>query len=236
MRELLRSLAILAVVACVLPGQVQAQVVNTYTDLPSWSAAAGPHSLEDFSTASLGTSTSNFGPTAFTGFSLSSISNGDFVGISNGPVGGGSTPPAPFNGQNFFGWGNGDGNDGPTTTFTFTQPVYALAFDWFNNDSTDSYRIVLNPTGDTFTGPPFDFVSQGFFGVVSDTPFTSATISVVGFGGFVDTEGFDNVRVGLAAVPEPTTWALIGLVGVGTGTFAWKKRRKALKNRFAKKK
>lgn len=234
MKDILRSLMTLAVFACLVPSWAQAQVVVTYTNLASWSAAAGSSTLEDFSGATVGTSTANYGPTAFTGFTLSSISNGDEVGIANGAIGGGSTPPVPFNGQNFFGWGNGDGNDGPTTTLTFTQPVFAFGFDWFNTDTTDRYQITLNPSGQNFVSPPFDFNSQGFFGIVSDTPIDSVTISTLEFGGFVDTEGFDNVRVALAAVPEPTTWAMIGMVTLGTGAMTWRKRRQAMKNRFAK--
>ncbi|HQR09546.1 MAG TPA: hypothetical protein PLN21_22170 [Gemmatales bacterium] len=39
-----------------------------------------------------------------------------------------------------------------------------------------------------------------------------------------------------AAVPEPTTWALIGVCTAATGAYTWKKQRKNIKNRFAKKK
>jgi len=226
----------LAVLACVAHSGAQAQVIVTYTNLASWSAAAGPSTVEDFSSSAVGFSTANYGPVAFNGFSISALSNGDNVGIANGAIGGFSTtPPAPFDGQNFFGWGDGgNGNEGATTTLTFTQPVFAFGFDWFNTDSTDRYQITLSPSGQTFVSPPFDFTSQGFFGVVSDTPIDSATISTLEFGGYVDTEGFDNVRV--AAVPEPTTWALIGVATLGTGAFTWKKRRKVVKKRFAKKK
>ncbi len=37
-----------------------------------------------------------------------------------------------------------------------------------------------------------------------------------------------------AAVPEPTTWALIGIVTLGTGAYTWKKRRQAIKKSFGR--
>ncbi|HQR09545.1 MAG TPA: PEP-CTERM sorting domain-containing protein [Gemmatales bacterium] len=52
---------------------------------------------------------------------------------------------------------------------------------------------------------------------------------------FSDTLGLVT-QFSFAAVPEPTTWALIGVCTVGTGAFTWNRRRKNIKNRFAKKK
>ncbi len=48
--------------------------------------------------------------------------------------------------------------------------------------------------------------------------------------------GYFGGNFQFAAVPEPTTWALIGVVTLGTGAYTWKKRRQAIKNRFAKSK
>ena len=39
---------------------------------------------------------------------------------------------------------------------------------------------------------------------------------------------------GIVAVPEPTTWALIGLCSLGSGAYVWNKRRKNNKMRFAR--
>src|SRR4051794_38236098 len=104
MRDALRGLLTLAILTCLMPGGAQAQTVFTFTDLASWSAAAGAHTVEDFSGATVGAPAADYGPTLFNGFTLSSVSNGDNVGISTGAIGSGSTPPSPFNGQNFFGW------------------------------------------------------------------------------------------------------------------------------------
>lgn len=43
-----------------------------------------------------------------------------------------------------------------------------------------------------------------------------------------------SYQLTFAAVPEPTTWALIGVGTIGTGAYAWRKRRLAIKAGMAK--
>jgi len=45
---------------------------------------------------------------------------------------------------------------------------------------------------------------------------------------------FAALAFGAVAVPEPTTWALIGVVTLGTGAYSWNKRRKAKQDSFAR--
>jgi len=71
-----------------------------------------------------------------------------------------------------------------------------------------------------------DSVSRAF---TYDTSVGSSTAD------FTDTVGLIT-QFTFAAVPEPTTWALIGMCTVGTGAYTWNRRRKNVKNRFAKKK
>lgn len=218
-----RSMALAGTLGFSLAAAPALGAVVTYTDLSSWQAAAGSTSLETFDSATPGLFAapvaSTFGPVAFNGFTLSGQPTGDYIGITTTSLSGSPNNPIPaaFAGQNFVSWGSADGYVGPTTTITFNQPTKAFAFDWFNTDISDQYQITLNPQGDIFGGPPFTVAPygtlSGFFGVVSDTYITSATISTQFDGGFVSDEGLDNVR--LSSVPEPSQLALfIGLGGL----------------------
>lgn len=51
------------------------------------------------------------------------------------------------------------------------------------------------------------------------------------------TDSFGLVtQFSFAAIPEPTTWALIGVCTAGASVYTWNRRRRNYKNRFAKKK
>lgn len=172
--------------------------ITIYNDLASFLTNASYTSLEDFSsTTSTGYSLNDFSG-SFTGFTLSNVANGDYSGIVTGSYGG-ATPPSAFDGQNYYGWADRNGDQAPTTTLSFNNPTTALGFDYFNTDYTDGYSITVN--GQTHLYAPTN--SSGFFGVIATggETFTSATIQTAFFGGYVDTAGLDNVRV--TAVPPP---------------------------------
>jgi len=70
--------------------------------------------------------------------------------------------------------------------------------------------------------------SDGSIGRVWNTDVNSAT-------GTINTSGNGLVtQFTFAAVPEPTTWALIGVGTFGAGAFAWRKKRLATKAGMAK--
>ncbi len=195
----------------------------TYTSQAAWEAAAGASAVETFASASVGNLAGpDFG--TYTGFSLSGTTNGNNVGVHTGVVGFGGTNypiPASFAGQNFFSWGEQNALIGPTITMTFSTPTYAFAFDWFNTDPSDQSSVTVLPDGSVYGAPPFTLAtgpaSSGFFGIVSDNLITSATFQSAQAGGYVSDAGFDNVRVAVAPVPEPTTAlfgaALLGAIG-----------------------
>ena len=101
-----------------------------------------------------------------------------------------------------------------TLTLTFASEINAFGID-INTFATDdaAYRVVLSTGDDAFSVfDPFAGAGTGqFLGFVSDTPFTSLTLSAES--GFAYT--VDTLQSG--AVPEPGTWALLllGFFGIG---------------------
>lgn len=105
-----------------------------------------------------------------------------------------------------------------TFTLTFDQAVTSFAID-INTFATAarSYRATLN-TGEYAESvfEPFPGARTGqFVGFISDTPFTSVTISSAANSGYtLDTLLFGNAN---AVVPEPSSWALMifgfGMIG-----------------------
>ncbi|CAA9520511.1 MAG: hypothetical protein AVDCRST_MAG23-165 [uncultured Sphingosinicella sp.] len=117
----------------------------------------------------------------------------------------------------------GDGDLGPSLTFTFGSAITAFGFDWTDLDISDSYRVDFSGPGFTsvgFSTPPFSLNGEGagFFGFRSDTAFTTVMFTQNAAGGFVDAFGIDNIRTSSSlsapAVPEPTTWAMM-ILGFG---------------------
>jgi len=209
------AIAIVALI-CLAPARSEATAV-TFTNLALFQAAAGATVLEDFTAAAPFNATGAFGPTAYTGFSLTGNGNGNQIGVHSAALGGVLQPPLPasFAGQQFFGWASATGGPGTigTLTFTFVNPIKAFGFDWFNTDTNDRYKVTV--LGVDYSDPPFSTIpaqgvaATGFFGIVSDTPFTTLTISNVIFSGNITDEGFDNVRTSAAPVPEPATLLLV---------------------------
>jgi hypothetical protein len=230
-----------AAAMCLIGTATSAQVVS-YTDKATFLAAAGSTQTETFSSAPVGSFASSGGVfnSAFDGFTVTGNNFGNYVGIATGPTsssGPNTTIPANFTGQNYLTWANITGNV-ITLTINFNQATTAFGFDWFNTDVTDQYNVAVTGSGN-FSGPPFTVVpgsssvgTNGFFGLISTTPFTTATITNNFFGGYISDEGMDNFitnGVGSAnpgAVPEPATWAMM-IFGFGVTGSAMRRRRSA---------
>ncbi len=229
---MLRCLGLL-VMCCVFWGSaVTAQAaVTTYTDQSTWAAAAGSSSVETFESAATG---NTVGPTTYTK-SLTDFSiavtlpdSSDYADVYS------SSGAASLGSGNYFGWsGNATGGSSPTgePTFiiTFAAARKAVAFDWKNTDGSDYYKVVID--GVTYTQPPLTPSSSGFWGIVSDTSFTTLSFSAVYTGGVVSAMGIDNVRYGAASggsgssVPFPV-WAIgfLAVVLVSVRLLAARKR------------
>jgi hypothetical protein len=105
-----------------------------------------------------------------------------------------------------------DGTGGSRATFTFATPITA-----FGLDTAFSQARTATFSGGVSGSLALAANTASFFGVISDTPFTSVVVEVSGSGVNV---GFDALAYGTAAtagVPEPGTWALMiagfGLLG-----------------------
>jgi hypothetical protein len=132
----------------------------------------------------------------------------------------------------YYNWGTGDVINTPyngVLTITFSAPVTAFAIDLGSFYDDQDPRTPCCAASTLYGKDVTIGTSQGnflvdlnstqtmkFFGVTSDTAFTSFTITGVGTDATASTV-FDNVRFGSAAVapvPEPATWAMM-IVGFG---------------------
>jgi hypothetical protein len=187
----------------------------TSSSTAAWSPliAAGAPTTETFESAPPTLTAATY-TGSFNGFSITALGNGDEIGIANGVIAHqGSDPPIPaaFTGQNFFGWGTVVGNTIGGFVLNFTIPVWGFGFDWFNTDRTNAYQITVQET--SYNPFAYDVAGQaasatGFWGVISDTPITSASITALSAAGSISTVGFDNVL--LFAVPEPASMVILG--------------------------
>ncbi|MEP6606360.1 MAG: PEP-CTERM sorting domain-containing protein [Nitrosospira sp.] len=110
-----------------------------------------------------------------------------------------------------------------TATFSFNSPITAFAIDVNTFAITDgSYRASLN-SGDVVNSlyEVFPNTSTGqFIGFVSDTAFSSVTISAVtGYTYTLDTLVYGQAA---AVIPEPETYAMLL---AGLGLLGWRLRR-----------
>jgi len=107
-----------------------------------------------------------------------------------------------------------------SVTWTFPTAVYAFGADFLSIGGSRE----VGPTG-VFDSGSQHFIlrdlfggDQGFFGVVSTTPFTQITLEATGSIASNDSIRIDNAAF---AVPEPSSLALLGLGGM----FAFMRRR-----------
>ncbi len=179
-----------------------AQTFDTYQSLLDFQAASSQLSLEDFS---------SFTPGAFPeslandlgDFSVSwedgAGSNGMAAYIAPNPFS--AAEHAPFTTSQYLGWSevspysSGSGTIGPTVTLIFDTAITAVGFDFLDSDFSDEYALSIDGTvvPGLFSGD-----GVGFFGVTSETAFTTLTFTSTVQGGVVEAFGVDNLRYGIA--------------------------------------
>jgi len=120
---------------------------------------------------------------------------------------------------------------GATTTFTFSGAVQAIGGLFNLTPGGGDQGIAFLLDGAPLPGIEVPNGTNGFWGFISDTPFTTVTLLGGSQSGNQALERYtlDDLIFGLsaAAVPEPSSWAMLifGLGAVGAGM----RRRNAVK-------
>lgn len=197
----MKTLSLAAAALAALFATSASAAITTYADLGAFNAAAGPTALFDFNATPNGSfdgASYDVGPFTLIGDSTDSFSDmqvsGQQVSANVCGVGVCGTP---------FGY-----------TFTFDAPI--TAFGAFFSNALGASGLTFTVGGDVFAGPA---ANSGFFGFTSTAAFTTIAVS-----GANEVHNFDDVRFGGAAVPEPSTWALL-IGGFGLAGSALRRRR-----------
>jgi hypothetical protein len=193
--------------------------ITSYTDSATWVAATTGVTTDNFSgLAPAGTFTT-------TG---AIFQNGvEFLGLA------GATGIAD---TSIFSWDNfGTGFAGFVTnsqnaigvTITLPTPVTAFSLNLFTNPSAATFTVTTLST--PFTVPTFAVPTPAFFGVTSDTPFSTVSLSVPAGStyAFFDNFAFGTAQAGqqTGQVPEAGTFFLIGTGLIGFAAFRAKTRQ-----------
>jgi len=140
------------------------------------------------------------------------------------------TPEFTVTGQNVY--INGSGLQvgrptiaGATVLYEFNTPISAFGGDYDSSPGGNGIGLIFTlSTGEvvpTELSAPFDT----FFGFVSDTLFTSLTVSGGTGSGYAETHTVDNISFGLAApvAPIPVPASLPLLLAALVGGFGWRR-------------
>jgi hypothetical protein len=169
-----------------------------FTEAGAWEAAAGSatgwQDFESFPTSSMQRGANTFGGLTVS-ISHESVSSADVrIGGPNGSR---------------FAWTYLRGSSLSSMTWTFDRAVNAFSADFFSVSSGDGLVAWVN-------GTAFDLgtlgVRDGFFGVVSDSAFSSVTFTLARPTRVGEGWGADNVR--WSAVPGPGVLGVCGVMGL----------------------
>ncbi|MGV3664130.1 MAG: PEP-CTERM sorting domain-containing protein [Prosthecobacter sp.] len=198
-------ICLLALLSLAAPA-LQAAVV-AYTDRISWQADAGGGGAGDI------VDDMNSGP-----YTAAALNRGSYVitGEAYGFFPNGN-PVNAIDGSGYLRLFLDGTND---TTFTFSSPVTAFGFDVHpDNFNLSGPTILIAIDGADATSYTLPMTNvNGFRGFVSDTPFTSFTLTTADDA----LHGIDNFEAYTAAVPEPTRSMLLFF---GVSAFLLRRRR-----------
>ncbi len=192
--------------------------ITTYSDSASWLAATTGDQLDDFE---------GYAPSGnYTTYPGGIFQNGvEFIGLS-GTTGVMDTTMAPY--HNF---GTGDAGfvtGGTDVRITLSSPVTAFAINLFTNPPNLTYTVTTLST--PFSVPTFAAPTPAFFGITSDTAFSTIDLGVPTGSTYAF---FDNFQWGTAQagqqgqgqVPEAGTFLMIGTGLMGFAVFRRKVRQ-----------
>jgi hypothetical protein len=212
--------AMLAVTLLSLPGTLVAQSPALYT------FETAPFNL-NATTPFANVAPASGGPAGFT------------ASFANLPVPAGVTVASGgfavygFVGQNLF------VPTGPQTmTVTLNMPIDGLIVNFaYNSESVDSparFEAVVGANIYNSSGTILGTSPGGTLSFSNPTPFTSVDFRAFDDAGTQVQWALDNLSLQFAAVPEPTTWALLGVCTVGCSAYALNKRRRNIRKSFGR--
>lgn len=190
--------------------------ITTYSDSPTWLAATTGVTSDNFN---------GYAPAgSYTTYPGGISQNGvEFIGIS------GQTGVMDTSAFTFYNFGTGDAGfvTGTTgVTITLPTPVTAFSINLFTNPAATTYTVSTLST--PFTVPTFATPTPAFFGVTSDTAFSTVSLQVPSGTTYAF---FDNFQFGTAEVgnpvPEAGTFLLIGTGLIGFAVFRRRRQPRA---------
>jgi hypothetical protein len=182
--------------------------ITTYSSSPTWLAATTGVTTDNFN---------GYAPAgSYTLYNTGIFQNGvEFIGIS------GQTGVMDTSAFTFYNFGTGDAGfvTGTTAvTITLPAPVTAFSINLFTNPAATTYTVSTLST--PFSVPTFALPTPTFFGVTSDTAFSTVSLQVPSGTTYAF---FDNFQFGAAdvgsPVPEAGTFLLIGTGLIGFAIF-----------------